>query len=289
MRRWAMGTRIAVVVLAGLLIGCEANQPPDDTAEYDPQIDAPPTNLVVQVDHNLLADQAKLADEVARAVASAGTGARGGAGGEEDATVTQVRGVVGKMIEAGKSGQLSAILEYFSDDDTDAMKDVVAALAELAKAKGELQKVANSMLGMKELPASLNQALGAGADGGPILASLGDLATDMLDYKTDGNTVTVTGAGTPLKLTKGEGDAAAWEIQLTDAEKQMYLVLAELARVQTAFATKLADGVRDAEITEGNLDKTAMDLMEERIKPAMERLEEARKAAKGDGGDGGSP
>ena len=258
MRRWAMGTRIAVVVLAGLLIGCEANQPPDDTAEYDPQIDAPPTNLVVQVDHNLLADQAKLADEVARAVASAGTGARGGAGGEEDATVTQVRGVVGKMIEAGKSGQLSAILEYFSDDDTDAMKDVVAALAELAKAKGELQKVANSMLGMKELPASLNQALGAGADGGPILA-------------------------------KGEGDAAAWEIQLTDAEKQMYLVLAELARVQTAFATKLADGVRDAEITEGNLDKTAMDLMEERIKPAMERLEEARKAAKGDGGDGGSP
>jgi hypothetical protein len=284
-----MGTRLAVVVLAGLLIGCEANQPPDDTPEYDPQIDAPPTNLVVQVDHNLLADQAELADEVARAVASAGTGARGATGGEEDATVTQVRGIMGKMIEAGKSGQLSAILEYFSDDDTDAMKDVVAALAELAKAKGELQKVANSMLGMKELPASLNQALGAGADGGPILASLGDLATDMLDYKTDGNTVTVTGAGTPLKLTKGEGDAAAWEIQLTDAEKQMYLVLAELARVQTAFATKLADGVRDAEITEGNLDKTAMDLMEERIKPALERLEEARKAAKGNGGDGGNP
>jgi hypothetical protein len=294
-----MAMRLLGALLAAALIGCEANQPPEEASEYDPNVDAPPTNLVVQADENLLADQAKLADEATRLAATATPKKGTAAGGaKEDARVTQVRGVMEKMIEAGKTGQLSGILPNFSDADANAMKDVVTALAELSKAKKDLQKVADNMLGMKQLPALVSQALSAGADGGPILASLGDLATDMLDYKIDANSITVTGAGTPLKFTRATGDQANWQIQLTDAEKDMYQVLAELARVQTNFAKKLSGDIQDGAVTENNLDKTAMDMMEKQIKPALDRLNESRANVKGaksapaatdEGGSGEAP
>lgn len=62
MTRWAMGMSIlGSVLVAGLLIGCEANQPPEDSKSYDPNIDAPPTNLPVTENPDLVADQTKLA------------------------------------------------------------------------------------------------------------------------------------------------------------------------------------------------------------------------------------
>ncbi len=75
MRHWAMGTRILGIVLAaGLLLGCEATEPPEDTTVYDPNIDAPASTLVVAPNPDLLADQANLARKSSGGVTASGTG-----------------------------------------------------------------------------------------------------------------------------------------------------------------------------------------------------------------------
>jgi len=74
MRYWAIGLAIVGAGMAGLIIGCESDSPPEESAEYDPEVDAPPTNLAVSEDQNLLCDQALVAARDAKAAAAvAGT------------------------------------------------------------------------------------------------------------------------------------------------------------------------------------------------------------------------
>jgi hypothetical protein len=282
MRYWAIGWMILGAGMMGVLAGCEGDSPPEEASEYDPEIDAPPSNLVVRSDPDLLTDQALIAarDRKARE-AIAGPKSPPAGGKAEDPAVVEVRQIMGQLIEAGKTGQLSVMLPYIRAADSDAMKGPITALSELAPAAAAFDKAVKENLAMKEVPAFIQQALAKGPGGGPTLVTLGDLATDALDYELDGNTVTVSGGNAPLKLTK---DADGWHIDLSDADKAVYAALGELAAAQKRFVTTLNDGIRDAVVTKDNIDQKAMQLSEELVKPAMDKLT----AAMG-GGAGGSP
>ena len=293
MRYRAIAWMILGAGTMGLLVGCEGDSPPEETADYDPEIDAPPSNLVVRADRDLLADQALIAArdrKAAETVKGSGAPAAGGPGATaEDPLVKEVRQIMGQMIEAGKTGQLSAVLPYIGPADSGAMKGTISALSELAPAAAAFDKAVRENLAMKEVPAFLNQALAKGPGGGPVLATLGDLATDALDYGLDGNSVTVSGGNSPLRFTKG---AAGWQIQFSSADKAVYAALGELATAQKRFVTTLTDGIRDAAVTKDNIDQKAMQLFEELVKPAMDKLTAAMGgagAAPGGSAAGGTP
>jgi len=286
MRYWAIGWAILAAGMVSLTVGCESESASEETAEYDPKIDAPPTNLVVRSDQELLEDQALVAARDAKA-ASAVIGARAGAPAAsrpaEDPAVAAVREIMSGLIDAGKGGQLSAAATYLSAADANAMKDTFVALGERAVATAAFTKVVKENLELKAVPASLGAdgALGLGPKGGPALASVGDLATDMLEYELDGNSVTVTGGSQPLTFTQ-TGDA--WKIELSDTDRAAYAALGALARIQARFATTLATGITEGAITEDNLDQKGMALMEELVKPALDKLNEAMA-----GGGGATP
>ena len=61
MRHWAIAMGIVGLAMAAMMIGCESNSPPEEAEEYDPQVDAWPTNLQFTPDENLVASQSKVA------------------------------------------------------------------------------------------------------------------------------------------------------------------------------------------------------------------------------------
>lgn len=288
MRHWAIGLMILGVGMMGLLVGCESDSAPEESADYDPDLDGPPTNLVVRPDREILEDQALIAARDKKAAELAAGPKPGGPGGPgaaaEDPKVKEAREVMDKVIEAGKSGRFSAILDYLEAGDRDAMKDTMAALSELTTAAGAMQKAVKENLKMNEVPASLQQALGKGPGGGPALASVGDLATDMLNYELDGNSVTVTGGNAPMKLTKR---ADGWRIELSAADKAAFAAMAELMQAQMKFVKTLADGINDRTVTENNIDQKVMGLMEELLEPVRKKMLEG--APEKDANSGGAP
>ena len=94
MRHWAMGMRVlGIVLVAGLLLGCEKTQPPEDTTVYDPNIDAPANTLVVTPNPDLLADQAKLAGKSSSSTGSSGTGTTSGTTPGDTTGATDTSGI----------------------------------------------------------------------------------------------------------------------------------------------------------------------------------------------------
>ena len=273
MKHLAMGMRILGVALAaGLMFGCEKNQPPEDATPYNPKVDAPPTNLQINPNPDLLADQATLAS--AKRAAST-TQAAGAAGTAEDPLVKAVRADMGKIIEAAKTGQLPAIAAYVSAKDADTVKDAANALAALATVEDALKKAVKTNWG-KEPPASMAQMLEPGPDGGPFLARLGEMSAEALAIApVDANTMEVkdrTGAKLTFKKSQDK-----WLISLTDTQVQVYVALAELAKLQTQAAKELTDGITGSTVAEQNADGVIMEKAKTLV-DAIKRLTEAMEA-----------
>ncbi len=298
MTRWTLRLSVAALLAAGCLLGCESDAPPEETAEFDPTIDAPPTNLVATPESGLVADQGRLAQASAAAVRTTrdDTGSDAAAPSVTNKNITDVREIMDGLIESGKTGQMSAVLQYLQDDDAEQMRSAIGALAKLSTQATEFEKAVKEILALEAVPASIKQALNKGEGGGPMLASLGDLSPDMLEYSSDGSTVTVKDMDRELTFTKvGE----TWKIDLSDADTQRYAALADLAETQAKFVQTLTDGIKDGAITQHNIDEKGMALMEEMISPAMQKYKDAASgagaapAAPAGGGDaapaGGAP
>jgi len=292
MKYWAMAWMVAAATLAGMTIGCESNQPPEEVTEFDPNVDAQPTNLVVRPAPDLVRDQAALAAKQAMdAMAAKGTGAGPSAPGAaaQDPNVTAVKGIMDKLIEGGKTGQLSVVLGYLGQADKAELTEAFTALGQLAAGATELETNIKQRFELADVPASLQQALGKGPTGGPVLASLGDLATDMLTYSYDANTSTMTvgGGNAPLILTK---TADGWQIKLSAADKQVYAAVGTLAQAQIKFVQTLTQGIREGDVTKENLDEKIMGMIRDLIQPAMNALKTATESAAGGGvGAGAAP
>ncbi len=290
MKHWAMGMRILVVVAAaGLMLGCEKNQPPEEATPYNPNVDAPPTNLQINPNPDLLSDQGMQVS--ARPVAASAAGAAGEA---EDANSAAVRAEMGKIIEAAKTGQLPMIAAYAMPKDTDAIKDVAGAVGALTTAEDAMNKAIKTNWG-KEPPASLTQILERGPNGGPFLARLGEMSAATLAItQIDPGTIEVKDrGGAKLTFKKSEDK---WLISLTDGEVKVYVALTDLANLQAQVAKELTEGISKSEIAEQNADsvimekaKTLTDAMKH-IKEAMEANQPAAGAGESGSGDaaGGS-
>jgi hypothetical protein len=285
MKHWAMAMKIMGVVLAaGLMFGCEKNQPPEEPPPYDPKVDAPPTNLQINPSPDLLADQTKL---YGAKIAASATPAAGAPGEAEDPGVKAVRAEMGKIIEAAKTGQLPAIADYVLAKDADKVKDAASALGALATAEDALNKAVKAQWA-KGAPASLAQALEPGPNGGPFLARLGEMsASDLAIAPVDANTREVKDR-TGSRLTFQKSDDK-WLISLSDAQVQVYGALAELAKLQAQMAKELTDGMAAGAVTEQNADGVIMEKAKA-LGEAMKRLKEAMEAdqPKTGAGDGGS-
>ena len=280
MKHRAMAIGLVGVLLAGAMVGCEKERASEEAVAFDPNLDAPPSGLVIRPDPDLLRDQADLAAEARDAVAAAqpaGAGPTTSGGGQEDAGVAAVRAVMGKLIGAAKAGQGSIVLDAMAEDSQE-MRDFTASLADLAAKVTDFNKAVADVLALPQPPASIEQAFGKGADGGPILARLGDLATNAIEYETDGNTVSVKDGTETLEFSKDSG--GAWKIQVTDAQKRTYAALGELLKAQAEFAGTLTAGIRQGGVTKDNVDQKVMELYQDKVKPALEAVEEARQAAK---------
>ena len=270
MKHWAMGMRILVVVAAaGLMLGCEKNQPPEEAAPYNPSIDAPPTNLQLNPDMALLADQARLSG-VKPAASKAPA-----AGGAEDPSAKAVRAEMAKIIDAAKTGQWQAIATYAAPKDADTVKDAATALAARAMAEDVLKKAVKASW-RKEPPSSMAQLLEPGPDGGPFLARLPEMSAETLAVTPiDADTVEVKDR-TGAKLTFKKSDDK-WQLALSDTQVQVYAALAELAKLQAQAAKELTDGISTSTIGEQNADAAIMDKAKT-VGDAMKRIKEAMEA-----------
>ncbi|HUS92233.1 MAG TPA: hypothetical protein VM695_10310 [Phycisphaerae bacterium] len=283
MKYWAMGLLSLGVALAGVMVGCESDQPPEEVSQFDPNIDAPPTNLLVSPDPALLADQAKLADVQAREAAtvtgSAGATTRPGPGAPADPNVASVRGIMEKLIDGAKAGQMSAVLGYLNDADKAELTEAFTALGQVAAGAAELDTVLKQKMDANDIPASLEQTLSYGA-GAPVLATLANLDLDMLEYKLDAGAMVVSGGNAPLRFAKA-GDA--WQLQLTAADKKVYAAVGALGQQQIQFIQGLSEGLRTGGITRINIAQEVMTRFGDTVKPAMDRLKEAIDSASGGG------
>ena len=268
MRHWAMEMRILVVVAAaGLMLGCEKNQPPEDATPYNPSIDAPPTNLQLNPDMALLADQARLSKPAASKAP--------GAGGAEDPSAKAVRADMAKIIDAAKTGQWQAIATYAAPKDADTVRDAATALAALVTAEDVLKKAVKASW-RKEPPPSMAQLLEPGPDGGPFLARLTEMSAETLAITPiDPDTVEVKDR-TGAKLTFKKSDDK-WLISLSDTQVQVYAALAELAKLQAQAARELTDGISTSTIGEQNADAAIMDKAKT-VGDAMKRIKDAMEA-----------
>jgi hypothetical protein len=260
---------LGVALAAGLMFGCEKNQPPEEATPYNPKVDAPPTNLQINPNPDLLADQATLASAKRAASTTQAAGAA------EDPLVKAVRADMGKIIEAAKTGQLPAITAYASAKDADTVKDAANALAALATAEDALKKAVKTNWG-KEAPASMAQMLEPGPDGGPFLARLSEMSAEALAIApVDANTMEVKDrTGAKLTFKKSEDK---WLISLTDTQVQVYVALAELAKLQTQAAKELTDGITGSAVAEQNVDAAIMEKAKTLV-DAIKRLTEAMEA-----------
>jgi hypothetical protein len=278
-----MEMRILVVVAAaGLMFGCEKNQPPEEATPYNPSIDAPPTNLQVNPHPDLLADQARVSG-VKPAAAKAPA-----VGEAEEASAKAVRDDMAKIIDAAKTGQWQAIATYASPKDAETVKDAATALAALATAEDVLKKAVKASW-RKEPPESMAQLLEPGPDGGPFLARLTEMSAETLAMTpVDPNTVEVKDR-TGAKLTFKKSDDK-WLLSLSDTQVQVYAALVELATLQAKVARELTDGISTNTIGEQNADAAIMDKVKtvadalKRVKDAMET--DQPKAGTPEGGSG---
>ena len=276
MRHWAIAKWALGLVLVAAMASCEKEQPPERTTEYSPSVDAPPTNLVVHPNRDLLADQSKVADDAAAQLASVAERGKKPKAGPTDPKAVAVAGIMGKLIEAGKAGQTAALTPFFDPADGEEMRGVLASMAEIPAAWSELAGMLKAK-SIANIPPSIKQTMEKIA-GGPPLIALGEIAPDSLDYKLDGNSVVVTGAGTPLRFAPGPQNS--WLFKLSPEDHAMYQAAGELAKAQARFVKTLSGGLSDGSVTPENLDEKAKALSEEIVKPAVEKLKETVAAVK---------
>jgi hypothetical protein len=276
MRHWAIAKWALGLVLAAAMVGCEKEQPPERTTEYDPAVDAPPTNLVIRPSRALLADQTKVAEEAAAQLAAVAERGKKPKAGPTDLKAIAVAAIVSKLIEAGKAGQTAALTPYFDPADGEEMKGMFAAKAEVPAAWSEMSGLCKEKK-IADIPASVKQPMEM-VPGSPPLIALADIVTDNLDYKLDGNSVVVTGGGTPLRLMPGPQNS--WLIKMSPEDHAMYQAAGELFKAQAKFVKTLSGGLSDGSVTPENLDEKAKALTEEIVKPATEKLKEAIAAVK---------
>jgi len=271
MRHWAIAMGVVGLAAAAMMIGCESNSPPEEAEEYDPQVDAWPTNLQVTPDENLVANQATVAGLLKERAAGPGASGKGGTsgGGAEDATVTEVRTIVGAMVVAVKGDDMVKVFESFTDEDRSTLAETIAAYTEMPRAMTAFEKAVKDTLGMKEPPASLTQSLAQAPPGAPGLIRLKYVAAEDLTYNTDGEVVTVTGGGVNLSFEKIDD---AWKVQLSDEQKKVMAALGGLLKAQTDVVTTLTGSIADGGLTEHNLDAKGLELLEEKVQPELEKL-----------------
>jgi hypothetical protein len=276
MRHWAIAKWALGLVLAAAMVGCEKDQPPDRTTEYNPGVDAPPSNLVVHPNRDLLADQARVAEDATAQLAAIAERGKKPKAGPTDPKAIAVAGIVAKLIEAAKAGQAAALTALFDPADGEEMKGVLGSMAEIPAAWSEMANLLKEKK-VTDIPASVKGAMDK-IPGGPPLIALGDIVVDNLDYKVDGNSVVVTGAGTPIRFAPGPQNS--WLIKMSPEDHTMYQAAAELSKAQAKFIKTLTSGLADSSVTPENLDEKAKALTEEVVKPAVEKLKEAVAAVK---------
>ena len=271
MRHWAIAMGAVGLAMAAMMIGCESNSPPEEAEEYDPQVDAWPTNLQFTPDENLVASQSKVAGLLKEQATGAGASGKGGTSGgaAEDATVTEVRTIVAAMIVAVKGDDMVKVFESFTDEDRSTLAETIAAYTEMPRAMTAFEKAVKDTLGMKEPPASLTQSLAQAPPGAPGLIRLKYVAAEDLTYNTDGEAVTVTGGGVNLSFKKIDD---AWKVQLSDDQKKVMAALGGLLKAQTEVVTTLTGSIADGGLTEHNLDAKGLELLEEKVQPELEKL-----------------
>jgi hypothetical protein len=264
MKLWAGAMGGILTVLAVLALGgCEERQPSEEVAQdYTPAVDAPPTNLGGRPNSNLLADQAKLAREQAKIAAAGAAGGPAGSGAD-DASVAEIRDLIGKMVENIKAGQAGEVVKLFNPQDAADLQESLMAMARLPKAAGDLDALVKDKLGVSEVPASLKQAT-APADKGWVA-----MAPAAMKVEAAGDVVTAgDGPGSAMRFKKSGG---SWEIQLDAREKKFIAATAEPIKALLQFIDAISNGIKDGEITQNNLDQKMPELIEKIVKPGVEK------------------
>lgn len=269
MRHWATILVLPAIVAAAVTVGCESDKPPEDTAEFDRDVDAAPTNLVVAPDWNLLADQSRLARQAAKtATATTQQATTAPAAGGEDASIAAVRPIVQQMLTDAKAGEMGKVFQLLGDQDRMELDETLRALAELPQTMAAFEKKVKERLEMKEVPASLTQGMGGGK-GKPGLVNLEGLTMADLTFEKDGEAVKVIGPGTNFRFAKVDDQ---WQMALAPMEKKMLSVVGGLVKAQNKVLKTLNDGIDEGAVTEHNIDEKGMALLEELLKPEAEKL-----------------
>ena len=282
MRHWATPMRILCVVLAfGLAAGCEKNREPEDATPYDPEVDAPPTNLPVNPNPNLLADQAKLARPGADGAGAAGSSGSSGtpeAPSGQDPAAAAVRDAMGQIIHAAETGQWAGLTSYVTQGDQESVGTAGAALAKLDEVGKALEKAVKERIEGNP-PAMLTQILERGAEGGPFFVRLGNMTADTLEVgMVDDETGTVKdSAGLNLTFKKFDDK---WLLSLTQPQRDTLKALADLAGVQAETAEDLAAEFSSGTISQNNADAAIM----QKAQPVIDARNQLKIVMSGEGG-----
>ncbi len=285
----------ASTILAALLLwaatGCETPDQPEDTADFDREIDGPPCVYAAGGDEDLLADQGKLAERRDRQAAAAAASAappaapqpaRLPAGADPVQSLRQRLQALALVASAGKPEQM---IELFGAEEANALRQMLA-VKDIETKLQSLEQLVRTRFGdasAGKIKALFNAGGPAGAPGtepaaGPprpsppkaddIFGPLMD--TSKLQFEAQGETVVVTQPdGEKITFIYTDQD---WKIQADPLLKQMMVLGGKMAVASGKLVDALAAGINDGSINQGNLEAKAQELAETHLAPAMEQF-----------------
>lgn len=276
MKTWAIGLAVLGMMAAGLTIGCDADRAPEDTSEYNPEVDAPPTNLDVQPNSDLVDNQVKVAGRQPAPGSTDGAGSSDGSGSSGGAVPDgppeeQVKTIMAKIITAAKGGDGSVLLAHMNADDRAAMQAVMDGMDAMATATVAYTKAVEDK-GLANAP-DMSEGM-PGGGGNPMLDAITEHPVGDLEFIAEGDTVTVKSptdkAGEPPNQFVKNGDR--WELQIPAEAKPMIGIMGELLGAMTQACTKLTEGVNSGSITDENIAAEHQAVMESTVAPIMMKM-----------------
>lgn len=276
MRHWATGMRMLCVVLAcGLAVGCNESREPEDATVYDPELDAPPTNLPVNPDPALLDDQATVARPVAAGTTGTGGAETGGAPSGGDPATQAIRNAMGQVFNAAATGQWEGIAGFVTQESQDAVRTAGAAMTRLDTAAKALEAAVQQRI-EGEPPQTLSQLLQRGLDGGPFFVRFANMTTEniVVEVVDDETAVVRDNAGLNLSVRKSD---EKWLLVLTDGQRRVLQALAALADVQATAANELTTVFSGGAVSASN----AASVIQEKIAPVVNAQQQLKIAMAG--------
>jgi hypothetical protein len=262
------------VILAGALalaaMGCERREPRETSDAYDPELDgALPVAAVVEIGEDLAAG-APAPGPTRRTTPSRPARA---APVDEGTAVEQVKAVMQRIAEAGRRGDLDAVLSHFAEPEL--LRPIVEVAKRLPAKASRLERVMEDRLGSaalsKHKPA-LDKLTGTFK---PDVTKFAPPAPEECTFRLVGQDVEVRSAdsSTPVIFTKASG---SWKIDFPAEEKRkvkpLMDVMGELAVGVEKVLDGLIEGVEDGSVTGANFEQRAQELGKQYVKPAAEKL-----------------